>query len=89
MEKSSLVEIEDIGEFCSFNEGFNAKQEKFVMPNGNYNFVDLRTLGKKNQTCSNFLATHFLIQANVIVYNQSYIIDQTISNLVSKELKSE
>jgi DNA excision repair protein ERCC-2 len=89
MEKSSIVDIEDIGELCSYYEGFTAKQDKFAMPKGIYTLDDLRNFGKKNQMCPYFLARHFLLQANVIVYNYSYMLDPKISNLVSKELQSD
>lgn len=89
MQKSTLTDIEDIGELCSFYEGFTAKQDKFAMPKGIYTLDDLRTFGKKNQMCPYFLARHFLLQANVIVYNYSYMLDPKISNLVSKELQSD
>ncbi len=89
MQKSTVTDIEDIAELCSFYEGFSAKQDKFSMPKGIYTLDDLRIFGKKNQMCPYFLARHFLLQANVIVYNYSYMLDPKISNLVSKELQSE
>ena len=39
--------------------------------------------------CPYFLARHFLLKANVIVYNYSYMLDPKISNLVSKELQRD
>ena len=45
MQKSTLTDIEDIGELCSFYEGFTAKQDKFAMPKGIYTLDDLRTFG--------------------------------------------
>ena len=39
--------------------------------------------------CPYFLARHFLLQANVIVFNYSYMLDPKISNLVSKELQKD
>jgi DNA excision repair protein ERCC-2 len=89
MQKSKVTDIEDIAELCSFYEGFSAKQDTFAMPKGIYTLDDLRAFGKKNQMCPYFFARHFLLQANVIVYNYSYMLDPKISNLVSKELQSD
>lgn len=84
-----MVDIEDIGGLCSFYEGFTSKQDTFQMPKGIYTLDDLRTFGKKNNMCPYFVARHFLLQANIIVYNYSYMLDPKISNLVSKELQKD
>ena len=39
--------------------------------------------------CPYFLARRFLISANVIVYNYSYLLDPKIANLVSSELQKD
>jgi DNA excision repair protein ERCC-2 len=59
------------------------------MPKGIYTLDDLREFGKKQGMCPYFLARHFLLQSNVIVYNYSYMLDPKISNLVSKELQKD
>ena len=56
------------------------------MPKGVYTLDDLKNLGKDQKMCPYFLARHFLMQANIIVYNYAYMLDPKISNLVSKEL---
>ena len=59
------------------------------MPKKVYTLNDLRNFGKKYKMCPYFLARHFLLQANIIVYNYAYMLDPKISNLVSKELQKE
>lgn len=59
------------------------------MPKGVYTLEDLREFGRQWGMCPYFLARHFLLQANVIVYNYSYMLDPKISNLVSKELQRD
>ena len=39
--------------------------------------------------CPYFLARQFLTQANIIVYNYSYLLDPKIANLVSAELQKD
>jgi DNA excision repair protein ERCC-2 len=56
------------------------------MHKGIYTLDDLKDFGRKYKQCPYFLARHFLLQSNVIVYNYSYMLDPKISNLVSKEL---
>jgi DNA excision repair protein ERCC-2 len=84
-----LKDIEDLGELCGYYEGFMSKAETFAMPKGVYTLEDLRAFGVKHGMCPYFLARHFLLQANVIVYNYSYMLDPKISNLVSKELQKD
>ena len=50
---------------------------------------DLKVLGKQKDMCPYFLARRFLISANVIVYNYSYLLDPKIANLVSSELQKD
>ena len=59
------------------------------MPNGVYTLDDLKEFGRQKKMCPYFLARHFLLQANIIVYNYAYMLDPKISNLVSKELQKE
>lgn len=59
------------------------------MPKYVYTLDDLKVLGTKYKMCPYFLARHFLLQANIIVYNYSYMLDPKISNLVSKELQKD
>ena len=54
-----------------------------------YTLEDLREYGKKVKMCPYFLARHFLLQANIIVYNYAYMLDPKISNLVTKELSKD
>lgn len=56
------------------------------MPKGVFTLDDLREFGQKKGMCPYFLARHYLLQANVIVYSYSYMLDPKIANLVSKEL---
>jgi DNA excision repair protein ERCC-2 len=49
----------------------------------------LKKFGKKQGMCPYYLARHYLIQSNVIVYNYSYMLDPKISNLVSAELQRD
>lgn len=86
---TNLVDIEDADksfELCNYYETFWAKSDSFKLPKGVYTLEDLREFGKKHKMCPYFLARHFLLQANIIVYNYSYMLDPKISNLVSKEL---
>ena len=39
--------------------------------------------------CPYFLARRFLLKADVIVYNYSYLLDPKIANLVSSELQKD
>lgn len=50
---------------------------------------DLKDLGKKEGLCPYFLARKFLLHANIIVYNYSYLLDPKIANLVSSELQKD
>jgi DNA excision repair protein ERCC-2 len=59
------------------------------MPKGVYTLEDLKRLGVQHKMCPYFLARHFLMQANIIVYNYAYMLDPKISNLVSKELQKD
>ena len=59
------------------------------MPKDVYTLDDLRDYGRKEGVCPYFLARHFLLQANIIVYNYSYMLDPKISNMVTKELQKE
>lgn len=62
MQKSSkVVDIEDIGDLCSFYEGFVGKADSFKMPRGIFTLEDLRDFGKKHGMCPYFLARHFLL----------------------------
>ena len=90
MQKSKVTDIEDIAELCSFYEGFSAKQDTFAMPKGIYTLDDLKTFAK-NQVdgrgvCPYFLARRFLLKANIIVFNYSYMLDPKIANIVTAEL---
>ena len=85
-QSAPLLDIEDLGEACHFYEGFAKRADSFRMPSGVYTLDDLRAFGKKENMCPYFVARHFLLQANVIVYNYSYMLDPKISNMVSKEL---
>ena len=87
--KAQVRDIEDLGELCSFFEGFQQKSGSLVMPSGIYTLEDLRKFGKKQGMCPYFLARHYLLQANIIVYNYSYMLDPKISNLVSAELQRD
>jgi DNA excision repair protein ERCC-2 len=58
----------------------------FRFPNDIYTLDDLREFGEANGICPYFLARRFLLKANVIVYNYSYMLDPKISNIVSAEL---
>ena len=89
---NAVVDIEDLHksmQLCSFYETFWNKADSFTMPKGVYTLDDLRAFGKKHNMCPYFLARHFLLQANIIVYNYAYMLDPKISNLVSKELQKE
>jgi len=72
-----------------FYENFWNKADKFQMPKGVYTLDDLKSIGKKHKMCPYFLARHFLMQANIIVYNYAYMLDPKISNLVSKEFQKD
>ena len=54
-----------------------------------YTLDDLKDLGKEWDMCPYFLARKFLLQANIIVYNYSYMLDPKIANLVSSELQKD
>ena len=54
-----------------------------------YTLDDLRDFGEANGICPYFLARRFLLKANVIVYNYSYMLDPKISNIVSAELQKD
>jgi len=86
MMKKPVPDIEDIGELCGYYEGFMDRAGSFKMPSGIYTLDDLRKFGKKSGMCPYFLARNYLLQANIIVFNYSYMLDPKISNLVSKEL---
>jgi DEAD_2 len=73
MHGPEVTDIEDLGELCSFYEGFSSRQDSFRMPNGVFTLDDLREFGKQQGMCPYFLARHYLLQANVIVYSYSEI----------------
>lgn len=85
---SWVTDIEDAGR-CSYFDNFNAKVDQFNFPKGVYTLDDLKELGREVEMCPYFLARHFLLHANVIVYNYSYMLDPKISNLVSAELQRD
>ena len=88
MTNATMVDIEDLHKndnLCKFYENFWNKADKFQMAKGVYTLDDLKSIGKKHKMCPYFLARHFLMQANIIVYNYAYMLDPKISNLVSKE----
>ena len=53
---------------------------------GVYTLEDLKELGQMEGICPYFLARRFLLKADVIVYNYSYMIDPKIANIVSRQL---
>ena len=81
---------------CDFYFNFMDKADQLPKPVGNntlkgmkepiYTLDDLKDLGKEWDMCPYFLARKFLLQANIIVYNYSYMLDPKIANLVSSEL---
>jgi DNA excision repair protein ERCC-2 len=82
-----VADIEDLDKnLCGFYEGFFNRADSYAMPKGVFTLDDLKELGRKEKMCPYFLARHFLIQSNIIVYNYAYMIDPKISNLVSSEL---
>lgn len=86
-EESKLItDIEDLGDLCQYYEKFWNGIEGMQLPKDVYTLDDLRDYGKKEGVCPYFLARHFLLQSNIIVYNYSYMLDPKISNMVSKEL---
>ncbi|MCL4131647.1 UNVERIFIED_CONTAM: hypothetical protein GTU68_023399, partial [Idotea baltica] len=59
------------------------------MAAGIYNLDDLREFGVKKGWCPYFLARYAITYANVVVYSYHYLLDPKISEIVSKEMKSE
>jgi DNA excision repair protein ERCC-2 len=88
-QKAPLVDIEEIGQLCSFYEGFQSKSDSFMIPKGVYTLDDLKDFGREKGMCPYFLARHYLLHSNIIVYNYSYMLDPKIANLVSKELQRD
>lgn len=85
-----VSDIEDLDKnLCKFYEGFQSKHEQYSFPKGIYTLDDLKVLGENTTMCPYFLARHFLLKANVIVFNYSYMLDPKISNMVSAELQKE
>jgi DNA excision repair protein ERCC-2 len=72
---------------CSFFENFELKGKDTLL-HGVYSIDDLRQFGTKMGWCPYFIARHSVNLAQIIVYNYQYIIDPKISELVSKEFKS-
>ena len=56
-----VVDIEEIGNLCSFYEKFWNGIEGMQLPKEVYTLDDLRDYGKKNGVCPYFLARHFLL----------------------------
>ena len=89
MMSNMVTDIEDLHKnmkVCQFYETFQKKAPTFRFPSGVYTLEDLRDFGRKETMCPYFMSRHFLMQANIIVYNYAYMLDPKISNLVSREL---
>ena len=65
------------------------KADQFPMPPDIYTLDDLKELGRRENMCPYFLARKFLLRANIIVYNYSYLLDPKIANLVFSELQKD
>ncbi|XP_064080184.1 general transcription and DNA repair factor IIH helicase subunit XPD-like [Macrobrachium nipponense] len=74
---------------CDVFEKFDLHGKEFPLPAGCYNLDDLREYGHQKGWCPYFLARHAVLQANVVVYSYHYLLDPKISEIVSKEMKSE
>lgn len=86
-----MGDIEDAHKIktCSFYENFDKNQEKLRIPNGVYTLDDLKDFGAEQGSCPYYLARNFLLKANIIVFNYSYMMDPKIANIVSAELQKD
>lgn len=70
---------------CSFYEDFEDVGRKESIPPGIYSLADMKELGRKKGWCPYFIIRHALQQANVVVFNYSYLLDPKVAEMVSKE----
>ena len=78
--------IEDVDARCQFYDNYMENADGMEIPKDIYTLDDLKRLGREKGMCPYFLVRKFLLHANVIVYNYSYLLDPKIANLVSSEL---
>ncbi|KAL6121161.1 rad15 [Nucleospora cyclopteri] len=69
---------------CDFYEN-----KTYKIPNGVYDFEDLKKMGRKEGFCPYYLVRDVLTECDCIIYPYNYIIDPVISNIVSKKLTEE
>eukprot|EP01016_Furgasonia_blochmanni_P002677 TRINITY_DN11043_c0_g1_i2.p1 TRINITY_DN11043_c0_g1~~TRINITY_DN11043_c0_g1_i2.p1 ORF type:complete len:831 (+),score=146.97 TRINITY_DN11043_c0_g1_i2:59-2551(+) len=77
------------GALCTFYEGFQDNLENLQIDQGVFTLEDLKDFGRKYNMCPYYLARRVIGDANVIVYNYTYLLDPDISSLVGKDLESE
>ncbi|XP_063600558.1 general transcription and DNA repair factor IIH helicase subunit XPD-like [Penaeus indicus] len=85
----SRAQRDDTVPQCDYFEQFDLHGKEFPLPAGTYNLDDLREFGRQKGWCPYFLARHAIVQANIVVYSYHYMLDPKISEIVSKEMKSE
>lgn len=74
---------------CLFYEEFDARGRAEQLPSGIYDMSDLKELGRQKGWCPYFLARYAVEQANVVVFNYSYLLDPKIAGLVSKKFSKK
>jgi len=63
--------------------------EATAIPNGVYNFEDLRNFGVENNICPYFFVRDHLSLCDCIVYPYNYLIDPTVYGIISKNLPED
>jgi DNA excision repair protein ERCC-2 len=75
-------------ETCSFYEKFMEGGGLDVRLHGVYTIEDIREFGTKQGWCPYFLSRHSINHADIVVFSYQYVIDPKITELISKEFKS-
>ena len=88
-ESNKVKDIEDTADLCSFYEGYYSKQDEVVLKKGIYTLDDLKKIGMEKGMCPYYMARQYILRANVVVFNYSYMLDPKISGTVTAELQKD
>jgi len=81
-EEVPIEELDRQGKRCRFFENTS----KTTQMEGVFTLEDLKDKGRREGVCPYFLAREFLLKAQVVVFNYSYMLDPKVANLVSSSL---
>lgn len=72
---------------CPYYVGYEDVQNDLVLT-GIYNFDELKKIGRDNKVCPYFLVRRLLPIADVIVFSYQYVLNPSISDVVSSQISS-